>query len=124
MGQVRADAAKLPPWTPARRPRPYLRKAVHRHAVATGSIIMAWNTAHVFFRDWGGEVAPDYFSTSDKKLDRLENNDWVADAGDLYAIADYLRGVGMALGPVPRPRPLVRKPRIKSRRLRNVKNNR
>lgn len=77
--------------------------------------------AHVYLRDWGDTITPDYFTTDTKKINRHESDPWMDDAdalvGDLYAIADYIRGIGMAMRPSGRPRPYVRKPRLQSRRL-------
>lgn len=79
---------------------------------------------HVYFRDWGDELAPDYFSTADNKLNKIESQKWFEDApaitGDLYALADYIRGISMALGPVAQPRPNVRKPRLQSFRFKQA----
>jgi hypothetical protein len=75
----------------------------------------------VYLRDWGDTITPDYFTTDTKKINRHESDPWMDDAdalvGDLYAIADYIRGIGMAMRPSGRPRPYVRKPRLRSRRL-------
>lgn len=77
--------------------------------------------AHVYYRDWGGTIEADYFSTTDNKLEKIEAQQWVDDApamvGDLYALADYIRGIAMALGPNKLPYPLTRKPKLCSRRM-------
>lgn len=76
---------------------------------------------HVYLRGWGEHLEPDYFTTDDGKLNKHERAPWLADAaaltGDLYAIADYIRGIGMAFGPGGRAYPYVRRPVLRSRRL-------
>lgn len=80
--------------------------------------------AHVYYRDWGGAIEADYFSTTDAKLEKIEAAQWVDDApamaGDLYAIADYIRGIALALGSAKSAYPLTRKPKLRSRRMTEV----